>query len=68
MDSCSGTSVVASLQCSAASPCTGIEISGMGLRDTTNATASWEYLCGSVLGTVGFNCTGLVTGENNLKV
>lgn len=61
-----GTSnVVASLQCSAASPCTGIEIGGVNILDTVNDTMPTSYLCDSVLSPTGFNCTGVPYGENS---
>lgn len=57
--------VVAELQCSAASPCTGIVIEEVDILDPVNNTAPANYLCDSVVGPVGFNCTGLPWGENN---
>ncbi|KAF2772065.1 pectin lyase-like protein [Teratosphaeria nubilosa] len=60
------SSVVAELQCSAASPCTGMEIEGVGgLVDTVNGTVPGQYLCDSVVRPVGFNCTGVPWGENS---
>ncbi|RDW59415.1 glycoside hydrolase family 28 protein [Coleophoma cylindrospora] len=57
--------VIAEIQCSAASPCTGIEITGMNLVDTTNNTAPANYLCSNVVNPGGFNCTGAPWGENS---
>ena len=57
--------VVASIQCSAAAPCTGFEISGVDIVDTVNGTAPANYLCDSVVSPVGFNCTGPPWEENN---
>ncbi|OTA98664.1 glycoside hydrolase family 28 protein [Hypoxylon sp. CI-4A] len=57
--------VVASIQCSAASPCTGIEINGINIVDTVNGTAPVNYLCSNVVGPDGFNCTGEPWEENN---
>jgi galacturan 1,4-alpha-galacturonidase len=57
--------VVGSMQCSAASPCTGIEIEGIDIVDTVNNTAPSQYLCDSVVDPVGFNCTGPPWEENN---
>lgn len=57
--------VVAELQCSAASPCTGMVIEGIDIVDTVNNTAPANYLCDSVVSPTGFNCTGAPWGENN---
>lgn len=57
--------VVAELQCSAASPCTGFVIEGIDILDTVNNTAPANYLCDSVVTPTGFNCTGAPWGENN---
>ncbi|KIK65770.1 glycoside hydrolase family 28 protein [Collybiopsis luxurians FD-317 M1] len=57
--------VVGSMQCSAASPCTGMRIQGIDINDPVNNTAPANYLCDSVLDPVGFNCTGPPWGENN---
>jgi len=58
--------VIGSMQCSAASPCTGITIEGVdGLVDTVNGTTPRQYLCDSVVKPTGFNCTGPIVGENN---
>ncbi|TGO20262.1 hypothetical protein BPAE_0318g00080 [Botrytis paeoniae] len=57
--------VVAELQCSGATPCTGILIEGMeGILDTVNNTKPAQYLCDSVVEPNGFNCTGVPFGEN----
>lgn len=64
----SGTTVsdvVAELQCSAASPCTGLSIEGIDLLDTVNNTAPYNYLCDSVVSPTGFNCTGAPWEENS---
>ncbi|KAL9625539.1 MAG: hypothetical protein Q9160_000250 [Pyrenula sp. 1 TL-2023] len=53
----SGNTKVASLQCSKAAPCRGVEITGVDLR-LANGTAAGQYLCSGVEGTSGFNCTG----------
>lgn len=61
-----GTSdVVASLQCSGDSPCTGIEIEGVSILDTVNDTMPANWLCDSVVDPIGFNCTGAPWGENS---
>lgn len=57
--------VVASVQCSAASPCSGLEIEGVDIVDTVNNTAPANYLCSNVLGPKGFECTGEPWEENN---
>lgn len=58
--------VIAEIQCSAASPCTGITIEGMnGIIDTVNGTLPSNYLCSNVESPAGFNCTGEPWGENN---
>ncbi|KAK3676759.1 hypothetical protein LTR78_003536 [Recurvomyces mirabilis] len=60
--------VVASIQCSAASPCTGMVIENVsGLLDTVNGTVPAQYLCDSVVSPTSFNCTGAPYGENNRK-
>lgn len=64
----SGTTVsdvVAEIQCSAASPCTGLVIEGIDLLDLVNNTAPYNYLCESVISPTGFNCTGAPWDENN---
>jgi polygalacturonase len=50
---------VASLQCSGAVHCTGIEIFGNELTIEKNGTKTTEYLCSHVDGPLGFNCTGV---------
>lgn len=57
--------VVAEIQCSAASPCTGLVIEGIDLVDLVNNTAPYNYLCDSVVSPKGFNCTGAPWDENN---
>lgn len=57
--------VVAEIQCSAASPCTGVMIQGVDIVDTVNGTRPANYLCDSVVDPTGFNCTGAPWGENN---
>lgn len=57
--------VVAELQCSGASPCTGVAIEDINILDTVNNTAPANYLCDSVVTPTGFNCTGAPWGENN---
>lgn len=64
----SGTTVsdvVAEIQCSAASPCTGLVIEGIDIVDLVNNTAPYNYLCESVVSPTGFNCTGEPWSENN---
>ncbi|CZR56855.1 related to exopolygalacturonase [Phialocephala subalpina] len=53
-----GTSYVASMQCSAASPCSGIEIEGVDLMDvaTVPETVTGLFKCSNVLNTTGFSC------------
>ncbi|KAK8044746.1 pectin lyase-like protein [Apiospora rasikravindrae] len=57
--------VVAAVQCSAARPCTGIEIKDIDIVDTVNGTAPASYLCDNVDGPKGFACTGPTWEENN---
>lgn len=58
--------VVAELQCSGASPCTGIKIDDVhGILDTVNSTMPDQYLCGNVSQPIDFNCTGVPFEENN---
>lgn len=59
------TDVVGNLQCSAASPCTGIVIEDVDLVDTGNGTVPSQYLCDSVEAPTGFSCTGPIVGENH---
>ncbi|KAJ3759199.1 pectin lyase fold/virulence factor [Lentinula raphanica] len=63
------SAVVGSMQCSAASPCTGIEIEGVedGIVDPVNGTRPVNYLCDSVVDPVGFNCTGPPWVESNRR-
>ncbi|KAF2112713.1 exo-polygalacturonase [Lophiotrema nucula] len=49
---------VASLQCSGAAPCTGINIFDNDLTVETNGTKTLGYLCSNVEAPQGFNCTG----------
>lgn len=51
------SSRVASLQCSAEAPCTGIGLVDVDLR-FENGTQAGEYLCGNVQEEYGFECTG----------
>lgn len=48
---------VASLQCSAVAPCTNITLGGIDLT-FNNGTRAGSYLCGKVVGNIGWNCTG----------
>lgn len=48
---------IASLQCSAAAPCTNITITGMDLT-LTNGTAASGYNCNALVDPRGFNCSG----------
>ncbi|KAL2862301.1 putative exo-polygalacturonase [Aspergillus lucknowensis] len=48
---------VASLQCSAVAPCTGIGLYGVDL-EFSNGTAAGDYLCGNVKEPRGWECTG----------
>ncbi|KAK8069180.1 glycoside hydrolase family 28 protein [Apiospora phragmitis] len=57
--------VVAAVQCSAAKPCTGIEIKNIDIVDTVNGTAPANYLCDNVVDPQGFACTGPTWEENN---
>lgn len=57
--------VVAAVQCSAARPCTGIEIKDINIVDTVNGTAPASYLCDNVVDPQGFACTGPTWEENN---
>lgn len=59
----SSTAVVASLQCSAVKPCRNIVITDadiITLSSNGTSAAAAQYLCGNVIGTKGFNCTGPV--------
>ncbi|TVY78246.1 Alpha-L-rhamnosidase rgxB [Lachnellula suecica] len=52
-----GTSYVASMQCSADSPCTGIEIEDVDVHHlTTDGTLDDLYICKNVEDTIGFSC------------
>lgn len=57
--------VVAELQCSGASPCTGVVIEEVDVVDSVNGTLPSNYLCDSVVDPSGFNCTGAPWGENS---
>ncbi|MBE3044300.1 hypothetical protein IMZ48_17375 [Candidatus Bathyarchaeota archaeon] len=60
MENLSGTtssSRVASLQCSAVAPCTGIGLVDVDLK-FDNGTRAGDYLCGNVEEEHGFECTG----------
>lgn len=62
VENLSGTtesSRVASLQCSAVAPCTGIGLIDVDLK-FDNGTQAAEYLCGNVEEEVGFECNGEV--------
>ncbi|GAB7363863.1 hypothetical protein MBLNU230_g4427t1 [Neophaeotheca triangularis] len=62
------TSAVASLQCSAASPCYGITIKDIDLVERDTGAPVDRYLCEAVEEpTIGFNCTGPVEIENPAK-
>ncbi|KAF4951625.1 hypothetical protein FSARC_12868 [Fusarium sarcochroum] len=50
---------VASLQCSAVAPCTGLGLFNVDLEMSEGKTAK-EYLCGNVKRNRGFECTGKV--------
>ncbi|KAF2651543.1 glycoside hydrolase family 28 protein [Lophiostoma macrostomum CBS 122681] len=50
---------VASLQCSGAVNCTGIDIFANDLKVQRNGSRATEYLCSNVGKPVGFNCTGV---------
>lgn len=56
--------VVSDIQCSAASPCTGIVIQDVDIIDSVNGTRPANYLCDNVVDPTGFNCTGLPWEEN----
>ncbi|GAB7352173.1 hypothetical protein MBLNU459_g2654t1 [Dothideomycetes sp. NU459] len=56
---------VATLQCSAASPCYNVSIHNVTVENLTNNTIANQYQCDSVMNPSGFNCTGPITGENN---
>lgn len=53
-----GTSYIADMQCSAASPCEGIEIEGVDVRDVAvdPYAAAGSYSCKNVVNTTGFSC------------
>lgn len=53
-----GTSYIASMQCSADSPCSDIEIEDVDLTDveTTPYTVTDKFECQNVLNTTGFSC------------
>ncbi|KAK4612343.1 Alpha-L-rhamnosidase rgxB [Fulvia fulva] len=50
---------VARLQCSAAAPCTGVEISNVNMTVQGTGELATEYLCSNVVGPVGFRCGGV---------
>lgn len=59
------SNVIAEMQCSGASPCTGFTIVGMkAIVDTVNGTLPSQYLCSNVDDPMDFNCTGVPYGEN----
>jgi len=49
---------VASLQCSGAAPCTGVDIFANKLKVKGNGTVPGSYLCSNVNAPKGFTCTG----------
>jgi galacturan 1,4-alpha-galacturonidase len=52
-----GTSYIASMQCSADSPCTGIEIEDVNVHHLTPTGAlDTLYTCKNVEDTIGFSC------------
>lgn len=53
------SSRVASLQCSAEKPCTDITLENIDVK-LTNGSVAGAYLCGNVMDTKGWNCTGKV--------
>ncbi|KAL1303108.1 hypothetical protein AAFC00_006547 [Neodothiora populina] len=59
------TGVVGQLQCSAASPCYGLDMQDVQITVADSGDAATEYLCDSVEAPIGFSCTGPIVGENN---
>lgn len=53
------TNVTASLQCSGAAPCSGIELENVHFTVNDTGTAADSYLCSNVSSPVGFTCNGL---------
>jgi hypothetical protein len=51
------TSEIASLQCSGAVPCPGIDISNVTLRIVGSSTIADEFDCSNVVDPIGFSCT-----------
>lgn len=54
---------VATLQCSAAAPCPGIELFNNTLESLGTNQTAYEYLCDNVVDTEGFECTGPCDGD-----
>ncbi|KAI1126887.1 family 28 glycoside hydrolase [Nemania abortiva] len=59
------SAVLAELQCSGASPCTGIKYNNVSAYIPSNNTMANHYLCGNVSETIGFECTDGLWEENN---
>lgn len=55
------TSDIASLQCSGAAPCFGINISNVRMTINDTGTPATGYLCSNVSDPIGFTCNGLTT-------
>lgn len=53
------SNVTASMQCSGAAPCHGIEISDTHMTDSRTGLLASRYLCSNVTDPIGFTCTGL---------
>ena len=51
--------VVASLQCSGAVPCTGVNISNIHVTTNDTGVPETTYLCSNVSDPIGFTCNGL---------
>lgn len=54
----SGTTDVASFQCSAVEPCKNLTITDVDLVLASNGTKVNQYLCGNVENPAGWSCTG----------
>jgi hypothetical protein len=61
----STSAVLGELQCSGASPCTGIKFENVSIEIPSNNTMANHYLCGNVTDPIGFECTDGLWEENN---
>ena len=62
MTGTTSTPYVAELACSGATPCPGVRIENMNVKQA-NGSAADQYLCGNLQDPEGFNCTGACPGS-----